>query len=52
MPPKCNVIIGHASGAQPPHRSLQKASTDVVIGHAKPSGQQRSGSQKKDQIKK
>jgi len=51
MPPKRNVIIGHASGAQPPRRSLRKASTDVVIGHAKPSGQQCSGSQKKDRNK-
>ena len=42
MPPKRNVIIGHVGGAQPTHRSLRKASTDVIIGHAKPLGQQRS----------
>jgi len=48
MPPGHNVIIGHVGGAQPMRRSLRKASTDVIIGHAKPSGQERSGSQRKD----
>jgi len=34
MPPGHNVIIGHVGGAQPMRRSLRKASTDVIIGHA------------------
>src|SRR6266404_634719 len=51
MPPKCNVIVGHVSGAQPTRRSLRKASTDVIIGHVKPSGKQPSSSQRKDRNK-